>query len=239
MKDLRDYTIARVNLGIAGSSLPTQPLLNLRLAQARARDAVHQALDFDSLSRQMRERGWHTLLLSSAARDRADYLRNPDKGRILAERTELPPQRPRPVVFTVGDGLSALSVERHAIPLLEMIFERLTFESTADNPIVLVKQARVAIGDPIGERLGAGLMAMLIGERPGLSSPDSLGVYITWRPMVGCTDAKRNCISNIHSEGLSYDAAAHKIVFLIREAQRLQLTGVALKDTSAMYVLPI
>jgi len=229
MKKLTDFTSARVSLGLTGDSLPTAPLLNFRLAHARARDAVQFPLDSASLVQEMAERNWSARVLHSAARTRNEYLGRPDQGRRLddASCAELSKSNmPQPVVFIVADGLSALAVHRHAIPLLERVLPR---EET--SPIWIVQQARVAIGDHIGALLGAELSVVLIGERPGLSTPDSLGVYLTWQPNLNRTDAERNCISNIHSQGLSYDIAAQKLLFLASEARRRKLTGIALKET--------
>ena len=237
MKDLRAYTQARVGLGTAGDSLPTAPLLALRLAHAKARDAVRVPFDAATLREQMNSRGWPSLPLESAATTRDEYLRRPDLGRVLSNNSMArleEAKRTQQIVFAVGDGLSAPAAERHAIPLLEQIFAMLPHTPGENQPIAVVQQCRVAIGDAIGEALGADLIALLIGERPGLSSPDSLGVYLTWQPRVGRTDAERNCVSNIHSEGLSYEKAAFKIVFLMRQMQRGRLSGVSLKDTSSL-----
>ncbi len=236
MKDLSSYTQARVSLGSAGDSLPTAPLLALRLAHAKARDGVSLSLDTESLRRQMAERSWPSLVVASAAGAREEYLRRPDLGRRLASHSEgvlAASTTPRNYVFAVSDGLCAPAAERHAIPLLEQIFAMLPHTPTEDDQIIIVKQGRVAISDPIGERCHADALILLIGERPGLSSPDSLGIYITWRPRPGRTDAERNCISNIHHGGLSYRTAAAKTVFLLQEMRRLNFSGVALKDTSA------
>ena len=233
MKDLRSYTPARVMLGQAGDSLPTTSLLEFRLAHAKARDAVEVPLDTAALQAEINRRCWQSLLLHSAAPNREEYLRRPDLGRKLAShsiavlRTLSAPQR---LVFALCDGLSARATERHALPLLDQVFKLLPRE---DFPLLIVQQARVAIGDVIGDILTASAIVLLIGERPGLSSPDSLGVYLTWNPRTGCTDANRNCISNIHASGLSYEAAAHKLVFLLQEMFRRQISGVTLKDTSA------
>ena len=236
MNSLSDYTSARVDLGLTGDSLPTKPLLDFRLAHARAKDAVHFPFDALSLSEEMTRRHWLSIITKTCATTRDEYLRCPNKGRRLddasaADLAELP--GPRSCAFVVADGLSAIAIHRHAVPLLEKIFQNL--EATADdqNPIIIVQQGRVAIGDHIGELLGAELAIVLIGERPGLSAPDSLGVYLTWSPKRDRTDAERNCISNIHAQGISYDLAAHKLSFLINEARRRKLTGVRLKETAA------
>ena len=209
---LRDFTPARVGLGRAGNSLPTRDLLDFQLAHARARDAVHAKLEPASLLLE-------GVQVASAAPDRTTYLRRPDLGRKLnaASRAELAQASGQfDAVFIVADGLSALAVHRHAKPLLESVLPRLQGWHLA--PIVIAEQARVAIGDEIGQLLEARLAVVLIGERPGLSSPDSLGVYLTWDPRPGRTDAERKCISNIRTEGLSYQAAADQLVFLVGHA---------------------
>jgi ethanolamine ammonia-lyase small subunit len=235
MRTLRDYTCARVDLPTAGDSLATSPLLDLRLAHARARDAVHLPLDVHSLSQSFSARAWSCLLLQTAVNSRDEYLRRPDLGRQLSENASailslLP--TPSQFAFVVADGLSALAVHRHATALLEIVFPQLSHQPDQHHPIFIVQQGRVAIGDAIGQQICADLSVVLIGERPGLSSPDSLGVYLTWAPRAGRSDAERNCISNIHANGLSYELAAHKLIFLIREAQRLKLSGISLKETA-------
>jgi ethanolamine ammonia-lyase small subunit len=235
MATLRDFTTARVDLPSAGDSLATAPLLDLRLAHARARDAVRLPLDAHSLIQNFAERGWPSLHLQTAAQNRDEYLRRPDLGRQLNASGILTLSSlavPLHYAFVVADGLSALAVHRHALPLLDAIFAGLDWKPDRDRPIFIVQQARVAIGDALGEAVQAGLSIVLIGERPGLSSPDSLGVYLTWAPRTGRTEAERNCISNIHPNGLSCDLAARKALFLISEAQRRKLTGVALKETA-------
>lgn len=224
---LREFTTARVALGCAGVSVPTKALLAFQLDHARARDAVYAELDIAAMGL---AKGFR--VARSAARDRAVYLRRPDLGRMLEEksRAELADfgaaGGPVPVAYVVADGLSALAVHRHAAALLDLA------TAAKAGPVVVARQARVAIGDEIGELLGADLVVVLIGERPGLSAPDSLGVYLTWRPRVGRTDAERNCISNIRAEGLSYEMAAHKLVYLMTEARRRGLSGVELKEAA-------
>jgi ethanolamine ammonia-lyase small subunit len=233
MKSLRDYTMARVELGRAGHSLPTRAFLDFQLAHAKARDAVHLPLAVNSLVVELKQKGIPSITLASAARGRDEYLKRPDLGRRLSEGS-----RERVVgvgseydaAFVIADGLSALAVHRHAVPLLEMLLRDLDWRIA---PVAIVEQGRVAIGDEIGEVLGARLVVVLIGERPGLSSPDSLGAYLTWQPRPGRTDAERNCISNIRAEGLSYAAATHKLLFLMNESRRLKLSGVRLKEDAA------
>ena len=234
---LRRFTSARIALGRAGNGVPTAPLLAFELAHAQARDAVHHPLDAAALHGALHTHGFASLDAHSAAPDRAQYLRRPDLGRRLSDdsraaliraRDALP--APPEIVFVIADGLSALAASRHAMPLLAETRARL--DGWRIGPVIVARQSRVALGDEIGELLGASLVAMLIGERPGLSSPDSLGVYLTYAPKVGRSDAERNCISNVRPEGLGYAAAAHKLHYLITHARRLGLTGVALKDHS-------
>jgi ethanolamine ammonia-lyase small subunit len=223
---LRRLTPARIALGRAGPAIPTSEVLAFGLAHARARDAVHQALDVESLSAGLRAIGFDPAVVASAAPDRGTYLRRPDLGRRLREGTRL--HGTAEVVVAIEDGLSAVAVQRHAVPLLAALASghSLPWKSAS---IVIALQGRVALGDEIGERLGAKLVAVLIGERPGLSSPDSLGIYLTWDPRVGRTDAERNCISNVRPGGLSYAAAAGQLDRLAAAALADGRTGVALK----------
>jgi ethanolamine ammonia-lyase small subunit len=226
---LSDYTPARVGLGITGESLPTAALLDFRLAHARARDAVHFPLNAEALAGEMAECGWRATLLRSSAATPEEYLRNPQKGRCLSDASAAAVAgygRAGSTAIIVADGLSALAVHRHAIPLLR--------ELTPDesHSYWIVQQGRVAVGDHIGELLQADLSIVILGERPGLSTPDSLGIYLTWEPRVGRSDAERNCISNIHGHGLSYAQAARRLAFLTSEAKRRKLTGVALKEAA-------
>jgi ethanolamine ammonia-lyase small subunit len=227
--DLKAYTPARVALGRTGHSLPTAELLRFQLDHARARDAVYQALDANSL-------GVPHVVLRSAAPDRATYLRRPDLGRMLADGTKLA-HGSYDAAIVIADGLSATAVHRHAVPLLEALLPRL--EGWALAPLSVVLRGRVAIGDEIGERLGAKQVVVLIGERPGLTSPDSLGIYLTWDPRPGRTDAERNCISNVRTEGIGYDLAAHKLHFLMSEARVRKLSGVGLKEDAGRQLGPL
>lgn len=248
---LRRLTSARIGIGRAGGSLPTREVLDFQLAHARARDAVHLPFDAASLETQLHERGLATITVHSAAPDRSIYLQRPDLGRRLAsdsrrileqftaEDTENAEMKKRDVVFVIADGLSSLAVHEHAVPLLNLVLAELQPLDWRIAPIVIAQQSRVALGDEIGEVLDATLAVMLIGERPGLTAADSLGVYLTYRPHVGCSDAERNCISNVRPAGLSYTAAAHTLVYLLREARRLQRSGVDLKDDSAAGMLDI
>lgn len=233
---LRRYTPARIALGRSGASLPTDELLRFGVAHAQARDAVHLPFDADGVRRELAAFGFETIEVESAAPDRGSYLRRPDLGRCLSERSRglldaLPRGAPS-LVLIVADGLSSRAVHHHAAPLLREARPLLEEAGFLLRPIVLAHQSRVALGDEIGERLRAQAVAVLIGERPGLSSPDSLGIYLTWNPRVGCVDAQRNCISNVRPEGLLYREAASKLAWLLAAGRKLGATGVALKDRS-------
>jgi ethanolamine ammonia-lyase small subunit len=234
LRDLRHLTPARVGLGRAGASLPTQALLAFTLDHARARDAVHAGLDTAAIVSGLNALGLRTLEVSSRAPGRKDYLRRPDLGRKLdtASQDLLVGRQHAPcdLAIVIGDGLSPSAVNSHAVELVRSLIPGLA--ATRLGTIVVASGARVALGDEIGALLGAPMVAMLIGERPGLSAPDSLGAYLTFAPGAGRTDAMRNCVSNIHSSGLSYDEAAFKIAWLVREGLARQVTGVALKDES-------
>ena len=224
--DLRRFTPARVALGRVGNALPTAAHLEFQAAHAAARDAVHAALDTQALRAELDAAGWPNIVVHSQAKDRPTYLLRPDLGRRLFDQTAIP-SLPGAMLFVVCDGLSATAVQRHAMTLLRHVLPRLS-EPLA--PVVIAEQGRVALGDDIGQIMGAEAVAVLVGERPGLSAADSLGVYLTWQPRVGRTDAERNCISNIRPEGLLPEAAADKLLWLIGEMRRLRLTGIGLKD---------
>ena len=230
----RRTTPARIGLGRVGDAAPTAELLGFGWAHASARDAIHVQPDLDALERALRSQGWNPLRVKSRAADRTTYLRRPDLGRLLDEEDGAKLQ-PVPggcdVCLVVGDGLSALAIERHAAPLLAAL-KPLVPPSWRIGPLAIASQARVALADDIGERLGARLSVMLIGERPGLSSPDSLGIYLTFGPRRGRTDAQRNCISNIRPQGLPPAAAAARLAWLMRESLARALSGVELKDES-------
>ena len=236
--DLRSFTPARVALGRSGASLPTKPLLDFTLAHARARDAVHAAFDAPGLITGLKALGLGAIEVRSRATDRTCYLRRPDLGRQLdagsAATLEQAAAAPCQLAIVIGDGLSAAAVHAHAAVLLRSLLSRLgEGEAVAIGHVVVASGARVALGDEIGGILNARMVVMLIGERPGLSAPDSLGAYLTFAPKPGLTDAERNCVSNIHKAGLGYDEAACKIAWLVREGLARQVTGVALKDESA------
>ena len=231
---LRQFTNARIGLGRVGDALPTKAHLAFQQDHALARDAVHAHVDFAPIASELQAEFPHQLLLKSAAIDRATYLKRPDLGRTLhadsrQQLSELP-HVPSTVALVVADGLSAVAIERHAVPLLKLIKQQLTDLGWSLAPLSLVEQGRVAIGDEIGELLGAELTVILIGERPGLSVADSLGIYLTYAPQRSRNDAERNCISNIHQQGLSYAAASELLVYLLVQARQRRLTGVGLKD---------
>ena len=233
---LRRFTRARIALGRCGASVPTRALLDFGLAHAQARDAVHTPLDVDALQAALAAAGFGPALLArSAASDRATYLRRPDFGRQLApaSRAALTDLHADAcdVLFVIADGLSARAAQTHAVPLLEQTRRRLP-PHWRIGPVLIATQARVALGDEIGALLRAQQVVVCIGERPGLSSPDSLGLYLTHGPRAGLTDADRNCISNVRPEGLPYAQAAHKLAYLLAGARRLGRSGVELKDDS-------
>ena len=235
--DLRSFTPARVALGRSGASLPTKPLLDFTLDHARARDAVHAAFDAPLLVAGIRALGLAVTEVRSRAADRRDYLRRPDLGRQLdagsAEALAQSAAKPCRLAIVIGDGLSAAAVHAHAVALVKSLLPLLTADhGVAIGHVVVASGARVALGDEIGAILGARMVVTLIGERPGLSAPDSLGAYLTFAPKPGLTDAERNCVSNIHHAGLGYDEAAFKIDWLVREGLAREVTGVALKDES-------
>jgi ethanolamine ammonia-lyase small subunit len=232
---LRAVTGARIALGRAGGSLPTAEVLALAAAHAAARDAVWSALDVDRLAAELAPLGLPLLRLASAAPDRATYLRRPDLGRRLdgASRAALAAAAPPggcDVALLVADGLSATAAQRHAPPLLADLVPRLRAAGLSLGPLALVRQGRVAVQDEVGGALGARLAVILLGERPGLSSPDGLGAYLVHGPRPGRTDAERNCVSNVRPQGLAVAAAAALLAWLAVEALRRGLSGVPLKD---------
>ncbi len=241
---LRQFTQARIGLGRAGTSLPTAALLEFQLAHAQAIDAVHAPLDVEALDTALAgEPALQPFLpaqqLTSMAGNRESYLQRPDWGRRLSEASGYSLQQcredaPYDLVFVIADGLSSLAVNQHAAAFLARVITQLN-SSERDwriAPLCIVQQGRVAVGDDIALALNAREVVMLIGERPGLSSPDSLGVYLTYQPQQGIEDAKRNCISNIRPQGLNYDVAAHRCAYLITQSFVRELSGTALKDRS-------
>jgi ethanolamine ammonia-lyase small subunit len=233
---LRRFTDARIALGRAGHSQPTAPHLAFQLAHAQARDAVHLPFDAHGVAAGVQALGLDVLHLHSAATDRATYLQRPDLGRRLDETSRrLLQQRaaePVDLAFVVGDGLSALAIHQNAVPFIDAVLTRLQSDSKpwTLGPVAIVEQARVAVGDEAGAGLKARCVVVLIGERPGLSSPDSMGLYLTWAPQPGLTDANRNCISNVRPAGLAIEAAAARLVHLLAAARQGQISGVGLKD---------
>jgi ethanolamine ammonia-lyase small subunit len=230
---LRQFTAARIGLARSGASLSTGPLLDFRLAHARARDAVLESLDEVRLARELAALDVPILCVASAAEDRKSYLMRPDKGRRLALDCAATLSARRDVYdvgFVIVDGLSSRAVQAHAAPVLSATIPALRAGGWRIAPLVIVRHGRVAIGDAIAAALGAESVAVLIGERPGLSAPDSMGAYLTWQAHAGTTDANRNCISNIRPEGIDYARAALKLVHLLRAMRDRRLSGVALKD---------
>ena len=238
---LRRATPARIGLGRSGTGLPTAAHLDFQLAHARARDAVHAAFDAEAIAAQVRDCGLEPVLLRSSAADRSTYLRRPDLGRRLdtesREHLIARPANPIDIAFVIADGLSATAVHAHAGALLAATLERLD-PALRIGPVAIVEGGRVAIGDEIGGILGAALAAVLIGERPGLSAADSLGVYITWQPAPGTVDAARNCLSNIHAAGLPIAPAAERLAALLKAARDHRMTGVALGGRLAAEASP-
>lgn len=235
---LRRLTSARIGLKRSGASLATAPLLEFQLAHARARDAVHEALDQARLERDLAPLGLPILTAASQADDRAQFLMRPDLGRQLsaeAERILATKKGSYDVVFVVSDGLSAGAAQKHAAPLLAEIIPALKDWRIA--PLVIVRLGRVGAGDAVAAALGATCVVILLGERPGLSAPDSLGAYLTWKPRSDTTEADRNCVSNIRPEGIPYAEAGRKIVHLLRAMRAGGASGIALKDDSDRLLL--
>jgi ethanolamine ammonia-lyase small subunit len=238
LERLRGLTPARVALGLAGASLPTKALLQFSLDHARARDAVHAGFDIPSLVQGLADLGLGVTCVSSRAPERKVYLARPDLGRLLDADSEARLARVgsagQRLALVLGDGLSPAAINVHAIALLRRLLPLLAADAIGIGHAVVASSARVALGDQISALLKARMIVMLIGERPGLSAADSLGVYLTFDPRVGMTDEKRNCVSNVHGAGLGYDEAAHRTAWLIREGLARELTGVALKDESGV-----
>jgi ethanolamine ammonia-lyase small subunit len=234
-QELRSQTRARIALGRSGSSLPTREVLNFAYAHAMARDAVHMALDSQTLNNALQNCGFESISVRSQAPDRATYLLRPDMGRKLSadslRRLHDSVAKSHDVLFVVSDGLSALAVSSHAVSVLTAIRKLLPSDLTL-GPVIVAEQARVALSDMIGEAMQARVVVMLVGERPGLTSPDSLGIYMTFQPKAGRQDSERNCISNIRPQGLDYESAARKAAWLIDTALKRKVSGLALKDES-------
>jgi ethanolamine ammonia-lyase small subunit len=232
---LRAATPARIALGRAGASLPTQHWLEFQAAHAAARDAVHAPFDAERLAAALRKLGVDVSITDSAAECRAQYLLRPDLGRRLNDRSRFDLEQLRTesdveLSIAVSDGLSAVAVERHVAPLLTALLPKLRSAGWHLAPVVISRFARVALQDEIGQLFHARMALILIGERPGLGSPDSLGAYLVYNPRSGNTDANRNCVSNIRPEGLAIDKAADTIYYLLSESRRRQISGTKLKD---------
>lgn len=233
---LKQFTKARIALGRNGVSLPTKETLNFSLSHAQARDAVHQPFNSDKIQDELHTMGLSTLTVHSCVKDREEYLRRPDLGRKLDQESikklEEAYQNPSDLIIIIGDGLSSYAVDRQAVSVIRSLLPYLKKLNIQLGPVILAHQARVALGDQIGSILHAKSIAMLIGERPGLSSADSLGIYMTWQPDNTRNDADRNCISNVRPEGLKHDLAAFKLAWLLKQSFIKQISGVRLKDES-------
>lgn len=236
-RSLRRFTDARIGLGRTGVSLPTRELLNFQIAHAQARDAVHLPLDAEALAEDLKGVTGlgEPLILDTKATDRDDYLRNPPHGETLddasAERLKEASVDPPDLALVIADGLSSFAAQNNVTPFLQAFLDQ-TDGLALSRPVV-VRQGRVAIGDHVGEILKARAVLVMIGERPGLSSPDSLGLYFTWAPETGLHDARRNCISNVRSAGLDFERAAARATWLLSEARKIDTSGVKLKDRSS------
>ncbi len=233
---LRAFTPARIALGRTGVSIPLKENLAFRLAHAHARDAVFSVLETDRIAEQLQDFQLPVLKLQSGCSGRTEYLQRPDLGRLLdrSSRQRITDYQSDSfhIAILLADGLSAIAINKHAIPLLCLLIPLLRQASISIAPISIIENGRVAIGDEVGNLLQAGISLILIGERPGLSSPDSMSAYLTWQPVIGLTDERRNCISNIRPQGLTYTLAAEKILYLVKEVLRLQISGVQLKDNT-------
>ncbi len=233
---LKDFTAARIVIGRTGTSIPLKQSLAFKLAHAHARDAVYSELDLRNLSEELKQFELPILHLSSQAVYRDEYLQRPDLGRQLNKESLefLDGYTSFDVAIIIADGLSANAVNSNATALLKILLPQLQSSGFAMAPICLVKQARVALGDDIGMQLKAKLTLILIGERPGLSAFDSMGAYITYNPRKGLTDESRNCVSNIRPNGLDFNSAAKKILYLLQEALKRKVSGVVLKDNAGL-----
>ena len=234
---LKQFTDARIAIGRAGCSVPTRAMLEFQLAHAEARDAVYQALDVEQINHDLAELGLYSLTVQSQATDKELYLKRPDLGRLLDEESKQkivndPYTRNEQfdVCIVMGDGLSARAIEENAVPFIRALSEEIREANWSIAPIVIATGSRVALGDQVAELVKAKMLVMLIGERPGLSSPDSMGIYYTWDAKTGCADAKRNCISNVRPAGLSIHIATQRLMSLMRNSKQLGFSGVKLKD---------
>ncbi len=239
---LQNYTPARIARGRAGHSIPTSELLKFQADHAQARDAVYSSLDILQLNESISKAfDLQILTLKSEIKNRTQYLQRPDLGRTLSQqsREELMGvnDSESDICFVIADGLSAQAVNQNALPILENLIPRIKEINWKIAPICLVEQGRVAVADEIGFLLKSEIVVILIGERPGLTSPDSMGTYITFRPNVGLTDESRNCVSNIRPEGMNFEMATDKILYLLTEMKYKKLSGVTLKDEYDKIVL--
>jgi len=235
-RSLKTFTAARIAIGRVGSSIPLQQMLDFKLAHAHARDAVYSKLDVDALYDRLGQFNLPVYRLHSRAIHREKYLTRPDYGRRLNDESvqQINEQPSANIALVVTDGLSATAINQYAVDLLQLLISKLKAANIGSVNLSLVEQGRVAIADEIGEAFSAELSVILIGERPGLTSPDSMSAYLTYTPRVGLTDESRNCISNIRPEGLNLSAAADKLFYLITEALRLKISGVGLKDNQKL-----
>ena len=235
-QELKRYTSARIALGRTGVSLPTEALLQFGLAHAQARDAVHQPLQVAQLSADLQQLGHSVLTVHSAARNREEYLRRPDLGRRLAPESlaqlQALPAQEYDLAILIGDGLSSTAQHQNGYPFLQALWPHLRRLGLTLAPLVIAEQSRVALGDEVGHALHSRAVLVMIGERPGLTSPDSMGLYLTWQPQIGRLDSERNCISNVRPAGLDLPQAAYKLAWLLEQAFARRLTGVGLKDES-------
>jgi ethanolamine ammonia-lyase small subunit len=248
---LREYTDARIGLGRAGISIPTSHSLQFQLAHAQAQDAVHLPLDIEYVIEQLKNLNLNQeiftpILLHSQAINRTTYLQRPDLGRRLDKKSvdnltkvNTLKDEKYDLAIVIVDGLSSLAIRENATIFIKKLVEELNIDKQSWNlsPITIVQQGRVAIGDEVGQILNSKIVIVLIGERPGLSSPDSMGLYLTYNPKVGLTDESRNCISNIRNEGLSYEDGIKKVMYLLKESRRLEFSGVNLKDRTTNNII--
>ncbi|CAE6932354.1 Ethanolamine ammonia-lyase light chain (EutC) [Vibrio sp. B1FLJ16] len=247
---LREFTSARIALGRSGNSVPTDELLSFQLDHAQAMDAVHCSLNVDALVAQLSD-SYSVLeqtleppvVVTSKVTDRFMYLQRPDLGRQLDETSwqkleviSAEHNAELDLAIVIADGLSSIAIQNHAVPVITRLVSLFTEDDHRWNlaPITVVKQGRVAVGDDVGQCFNAKAVLVLIGERPGLTSPDSMGMYLTWGAKHGSKDSDRNCISNVRPQGLNYDDACQRAFYLLKEARRLQLSGVNLKDRSSI-----
>ena len=237
LNSLKEFTAARIGIGRSGTSIPTKQSLAFKLAHAHARDAVYSRLDIDALSADIKQFDLPVILLHSKAGNRAEYLQRPDLGRKLKKSSANQLKEyagDYDVSIILADGLSAAAINENVIGLLDHLIPLFTAAKLKLAPICFVEQGRVAVSDKIAHLLNAELSIILIGERPGLSSADSIGAYMTYEPKPGLTDESRNCISNIRPQGLAFKPAAEKLFYLVQEAFRMKLSGVGLKDNQGL-----